>query len=43
MFQDLFIGYGGNVIREAVKENAGWFVTDFKELIQALEEPVASS
>ena len=42
-FQDLFIGYGGNVTREAVKEKASWFVTDFKELIQALEEPAAGS
>lgn len=41
--QDLFIGYGGNVTRAAVKERADWFVTDFKELIQAFEEPVAGS
>ena len=34
--QDAFIGYGGNVVREKVKNNAGWFVTDFKELISAL-------
>lgn len=34
---DAFIGYGGNVIRESVKEKAAWFVTDFKELIQALD------
>ena len=31
------------MVREAVKENAGWFVTDFKELIRALEEPAARS
>jgi hypothetical protein len=29
-------GYGGNVIREEVKSKAKWFVTDFKELINAL-------
>jgi hypothetical protein len=29
------LGYGGNVIREEVKSKAKWFVTDFKELINA--------
>jgi hypothetical protein len=29
-------GYGGNVIREEVKSRAKWYVTDFKELINAL-------
>ncbi|KDR12562.1 phosphoserine phosphatase [Zootermopsis nevadensis] len=33
---DAFIGYGGNVIREEVKSKAKWFVTDFKELVDAL-------
>lgn len=33
---ELFIGYGGNVVRESVKSGAPWFVTDFKELINAL-------
>uniref|UniRef100_A0A0K8SR14 Phosphoserine phosphatase n=2 Tax=Lygus hesperus TaxID=30085 RepID=A0A0K8SR14_LYGHE len=33
---DAFIGYGGNVVREEVKRNAKWFVTDFRELIDAL-------
>ncbi|GFG31647.1 hypothetical protein Cfor_09469 [Coptotermes formosanus] len=33
---DAFIGYGGNVIREEVKSKAKWFVTDFRELIDAL-------
>ncbi|XP_056000487.1 phosphoserine phosphatase-like isoform X2 [Ostrea edulis] len=32
-----FIGYGGNVVRESVKEKAAWFVTDFRDLIQALD------
>lgn len=32
----MFLGYGGNVIREEVKSKAKWFVTDFKELIDAL-------
>lgn len=29
---DLFIGFGGNVTRDIVKEKADWFVTDFDEL-----------
>ncbi|PVD24680.1 hypothetical protein C0Q70_15165 [Pomacea canaliculata] len=36
---DAFIGFGGNVVREKVKKNAKWFVTDFKELIKPLQEP----
>ena len=42
-FQDLFIGYGGNVVRETVKEKADWFVTDFQELIRALDNPATGS
>nr|XP_022296623.1 phosphoserine phosphatase-like [Crassostrea virginica]XP_022296624.1 phosphoserine phosphatase-like [Crassostrea virginica]XP_022296626.1 phosphoserine phosphatase-like [Crassostrea virginica]XP_022296627.1 phosphoserine phosphatase-like [Crassostrea virginica]XP_022296628.1 phosphoserine phosphatase-like [Crassostrea virginica] len=34
---DAFVGYGGNVVRESVKEKAAWFVTDFSELIEALD------
>ena len=34
---DLFIGFGGNVTREKVKENSPWFVTEFKELIDNLQ------
>lgn len=33
---DLFIGYGGNVIRESVKRQCSWFVTDFTELVDTL-------
>ena len=33
---DGFIGYGGVVVRERVKAEADWFVTDFTELIAAL-------
>uniref|UniRef100_A0A0B7A049 Phosphoserine phosphatase n=1 Tax=Arion vulgaris TaxID=1028688 RepID=A0A0B7A049_9EUPU len=33
---DAFIGYGGNVVREKVKNKASWFVTDFKQLIDIL-------
>ncbi|KRT79466.1 hydrolase [Oryctes borbonicus] len=29
---DIFIGYGGNVIRESVKSKAKWYITDFSEL-----------
>ena len=35
-FQDAFIGYGGNVVRSKVKEEAKWFVTDFQDLIEEL-------
>ncbi|XP_078362175.1 phosphoserine phosphatase-like [Oculina patagonica] len=36
---DTFIGFGGNVVREKVKSQAPWFVTDFKELLQELQTP----
>ena len=29
---DAFIGFGGVVVRPAVKKAADWFVTDFKEM-----------
>ena len=38
LFQDAFIGFGGNVVREKVKQGAKWFVTDFQDLIQELEK-----
>lgn len=31
-----FIGYGGNVIREKVKQAAHWYIMDFQELIDEL-------
>uniref|UniRef100_A0A0V0GCN1 Phosphoserine phosphatase n=1 Tax=Triatoma dimidiata TaxID=72491 RepID=A0A0V0GCN1_TRIDM len=34
---DAFIGYGGNVAREEVKNKAEWYITDFQELIDALK------
>ncbi|XP_059482321.1 phosphoserine phosphatase [Neocloeon triangulifer] len=34
---DAFIGFGGNVVREEVRAKAKWFVTDFQELINALD------
>jgi len=34
---DLFIGFGGIVIREPVKAGADWFITDFEELITAFK------
>ena len=43
IFQDAFIGYGGNVVREKVKNKASWFVTDFQELISALQTSTNSS
>ena len=33
---DAFIGFGGVVVREKVRDNADWFVTDFRELLDAL-------
>jgi len=34
--QDAFIGFGGNQVRDRVKNEAKWFVMDFSELIDAL-------
>lgn len=33
---DLFIGFGGIVTRDFVKQNADWFVTDFTQLTAPL-------
>jgi hypothetical protein len=33
---ELFIGFGGVVVRQSVKEEADWFVTDFKDIVTAL-------
>jgi phosphoserine phosphatase len=33
---DFFIGYGGVVVREKVRTQADWFVTDFTELLTEL-------
>ena len=30
---DLFIGFGGIVVRDSVKAGADWFVTDFEDMI----------
>jgi phosphoserine phosphatase len=35
---DAFIGYGGNVIREKVRNTAPWYITDFKQLISILSD-----
>ncbi|KAG5893356.1 hypothetical protein JTB14_000121 [Gonioctena quinquepunctata] len=35
---DAFIGYGGNVIRPTVQAKAKWFVTNFQEIIDVLNE-----
>jgi hydroxymethylpyrimidine pyrophosphatase-like HAD family hydrolase len=35
---DAFIGYGGNVIRPTVQAKAKWFVTDFNEIIDVLNQ-----
>ncbi|XP_071532002.1 phosphoserine phosphatase [Panulirus ornatus] len=34
---DAFIGFGGNIVREAVHSTATWFVYDFATLIEELE------
>ncbi|OQS06831.1 hypothetical protein THRCLA_01136 [Thraustotheca clavata] len=33
---DLFIGFGGVVVREVVKKHADWYIHDFKELIDGM-------
>lgn len=41
---DGFIGFGGNVVREKVRENSPWFVSSFQELLDELKitEPVSN-
>jgi phosphoserine phosphatase len=34
---EAFIGYGGVVVRDAVKIGADWFIMDFSEIISELE------
>uniref|UniRef100_A0A8C8D895 Phosphoserine phosphatase n=1 Tax=Oncorhynchus tshawytscha TaxID=74940 RepID=A0A8C8D895_ONCTS len=33
-----FIGFGGNVVRQQVKERSLWYVTSFRELLKELEK-----
>ncbi|KAL7564372.1 hypothetical protein ACA910_001521 [Epithemia clementina (nom. ined.)] len=33
---DLFVGYGGVVVRDIIKKNADWFIMDYEELTKAL-------
>jgi len=40
---DAFVGYGGVVQRDAVKAIADWYVTDFLDLIAALDDDSSSS
>ena len=35
---DVFIWYGGVQVRDAVATGADWFVTDFQDIIDALEK-----
>lgn len=35
---DVFIGFGGNQVRDAVRKLADWFVFGFLELINELNE-----
>jgi phosphoserine phosphatase len=39
----VFIGFGGVVVREAVKNKADWFITDFNDILSILNEQEASS
>jgi len=34
----LFIGFGGITVRENVQQGADWFVTDFQDVVQVLNE-----
>lgn len=36
--QDAFIGFGGNVVREKVKEGAAWYIYTMQDLIDELEQ-----
>ena len=38
LLKDTFIGFGGNIVREKVRDGAPWFVYRFQELIQELED-----
>ncbi|KAL8603481.1 hypothetical protein ACOMHN_038622 [Nucella lapillus] len=40
---DAFIGYGGNVVRASVQQNAAWFVRDFNDLMAPLQTPTPTS
>jgi phosphoserine phosphatase len=37
---DAFIGFGGNVVRPKVEQNADWFVRDFQELIREIRPKI---
>ncbi len=34
----MFIGYGGNQVREKVKKECDWWCVDFRELVEELVE-----
>lgn len=36
--QDLFIGFGGNVVRDKVRDGCDWFAKSFAELTEAFGE-----
>ena len=35
----MFIGFGGNIVREKVKAGAPWFIYDIQDLITELQKP----
>ena len=37
IFQDAFIGFGGNIVREKVQLLSPWFVKDFQVLLDQLQ------
>jgi phosphoserine phosphatase len=40
---DGFIGFGGNVVRETVRDNASWFIESFSVLVDELRNKTISS
>lgn len=38
---DAFIGFGGNVTRQQVKDKSPWFISSFKDILEELETKVS--
>ena len=36
---DAFLGFGGVAVRDVVRDSADWFVTDFADVVAALDAP----
>lgn len=39
----MFIGFGGNAVREKVRDGAPWYIYDILDLITELEKPEAAN